>query len=310
MPRLVTLDRVATEALRRCDRVNDNALPIEEMRGYVRASYTELYDLLVGAYGDEYFFTEAKLTTTAGTSTFDTSTSDFYKILSVDVVVGGLALPLKHLNWGEHTRYINALATPWPVVYRWTGSSLTLYPTPQGAYPVRVCYIPQAAALSNALVAHGTNVPTVTVSGTAADPDSRLYVKISTGGARGTAKLDWSLDNGATYQATAVVTAATVTLGSSGFTLTMSTGTYATDHYWDQANVFDGINGWEEYVIVDCAIKGAQKQEADVSALMAQKGSLMARIDAMAQSRTMGPATVIDSRSSSALFPYGGGGWW
>lgn len=61
------------------------------------------------------------------------------------------------------------------------------------------------------------------------------------------------------------------------------------------ADTFDGISGWEEYVIVDAAIKALQKEESDVSVLMGQKQALISRIQAMAENRDAGsPATVAD----------------
>lgn len=67
-----------------------------------------------------------------------------------------------------------------------------------------------------------------------------------------------------------------------------------------------GVNGWLEYVIVDAAIKALQKEESDVSVLMAQKMALKARIEESAQNRDAGiPDTISDTRSSSG--PWGVG---
>jgi hypothetical protein len=40
-------------------------------------------------------------------------------------------------------------------------------------------------------------------------------------------------------------------------------------------DVCDGVSGWTEYIIVDAAIKCLQKQESDVSVLLAQKQALI-----------------------------------
>ncbi len=79
-------------------------------------------------------------------------------------------------------------------------------------------------------------------------------------------------------------------------------------------DVADGVSGWLEYVVVDAAIKAMQKEESDVSVLMAQKGALIKRIEAAAENRDAGnPATVADVQFSSGAWPYnagfGGGGW-
>lgn len=66
-----------------------------------------------------------------------------------------------------------------------------------------------------------------------------------------------------------------------------------------------GISGWLEYVIVDAAIKALQKEESDVSVLMAQKVALKDRIEAAAQNRDAGmPDTISDVRGTN----YWGGG--
>ena len=53
-------------------------------------------------------------------------------------------------------------------------------------------------------------------------------------------------------------------------------------------DTFDGINGWEEYVIIDAAIKMLLKEESDVTVLNGQKMAITKRIEAMAENRDMG----------------------
>lgn len=74
-----------------------------------------------------------------------------------------------------------------------------------------------------------------------------------------------------------------------------------------------GISGWLEYVITDAAIKALQKEESDVSVLMAQKQALIKRIEESAMNQDAGQAdTISDTRSNSwggmgsGNFP---GGW-
>lgn len=56
------------------------------------------------------------------------------------------------------------------------------------------------------------------------------------------------------------------------------------------SDTFDGVNGWEEYVIVDAARKAAIKEESFELAgqLKADKADLKARIEAMAPDRDSG----------------------
>jgi len=58
----------------------------------------------------------------------------------------------------------------------------------------------------------------------------------------------------------------------------------------------DGVNGLEEFVVVSAAIKCAQKEESDVSVLLAQKAALVARIEDTAKARDQAaPATIGDA---------------
>lgn len=74
-------------------------------------------------------------------------------------------------------------------------------------------------------------------------------------------------------------------------------------------DVLDGINGWTEYVIVDAAIKALQKEESDVSVLMAQKQALLDRIQSSAMNRDAGmPDTISNTRGTNSG-GYGGPGF-
>lgn len=62
-------------------------------------------------------------------------------------------------------------------------------------------------------------------------------------------------------------------------------------------DLIDGVNGWEEYVTVDAALKASAKQESDVTVLAAQKQAMVARLEAEAANRDIGePNTVSDSK--------------
>jgi hypothetical protein len=60
----------------------------------------------------------------------------------------------------------------------------------------------------------------------------------------------------------------------------------------------DGVSGWTEYVIIDAAIKALQKEESDVSVLLAQKQMIIDRINSSAMNRDAGsPDTISNTRS-------------
>jgi hypothetical protein len=64
---------------------------------------------------------------------------------------------------------------------------------------------------------------------------------------------------------------------------------------------FDGINGWEEYVVIDAAIKMMNKEESDPSALMSEKSAIMARIQAMAERDIGEPDRITDRRRDGTI---------
>ncbi len=74
------------------------------------------------------------------------------------------------------------------------------------------------------------------------------------------------------------------------------------------SSTMDSISGWNQYIIVDAAIKARNKQESDVSTLVGMKAALVARIEAAAENRDVGaPQTVSDNRRNSGGFD--GFGW-
>ncbi len=59
------------------------------------------------------------------------------------------------------------------------------------------------------------------------------------------------------------------------------------------ADILSDVNQFSEYVITDAAIKCMQKEESDVSVLMAQKAALAQRIMSMAQARDAGSGDSV-----------------
>ena len=60
-------------------------------------------------------------------------------------------------------------------------------------------------------------------------------------------------------------------------------------------DTIDGVNGWEEYIILDAAIKCMVKEESDTTALMTQLALVKERITTMSKDRDQGePRTTTD----------------
>lgn len=63
----------------------------------------------------------------------------------------------------------------------------------------------------------------------------------------------------------------------------------------NDSDSYDDVNQYAEYVVIDAAIKMMQKEESDVSVLMAQKEAMRQRIIAMAAGRDANePASITD----------------
>lgn len=74
------------------------------------------------------------------------------------------------------------------------------------------------------------------------------------------------------------------------------------------SDTMDGVSGWEEYIIIDAAMKALIKEESDISALMAEKQMIIARIESAAENRDAGKAPkVVDNMYNDSWWPTGSG---
>lgn len=66
----------------------------------------------------------------------------------------------------------------------------------------------------------------------------------------------------------------------------------------DDADEVKGFSGWEEYIIIDAAIKCLQKEESDVGVLFGQKQAMLQRIETAAENRTVAePSRISDTQN-------------
>lgn len=64
----------------------------------------------------------------------------------------------------------------------------------------------------------------------------------------------------------------------------------------------DGVNGWEDYIVISAAIKALIKEESDVSVLMAERQRLAQRIEWMAQNRDAGATERVGDVTSAGFY--------
>jgi hypothetical protein len=127
------------------------------LNGFINQSYFELYDILVGAYGENYSVASPYYVTTDGVNQFFALPSDFYKMLGVDVQVSSSVSnnawwTLKEFTFAERNKY----AVPNTQLYfgitnlryRIQGDQLWLNPLPQINQTIRLFYVPRMVTLS------------------------------------------------------------------------------------------------------------------------------------------------------------------
>lgn len=217
-----------TRSRQRADKEGSGFIQDSELIGYINSSLTALYDLLVGAYGNDYYATTFPLTTIFNQQYYDLP-DDFYKLIGIDYLIGPQeALTLKPYQFNERNRY--RIGTFWNAItgvagprYMITKNQLSFLPIPDGGYNLELHYIPSCPKLVS-----------------------------------------------------------------------------LTDE-------FDGINGWEEYVVLDAAMKMLKKEETSVKDLKDEQDEIVSRINQMAENRDAGQSfRVTDTRNIDG-YSYGYG---
>ncbi len=139
----ITLAQLKTQSRQRADQENSNFVEDAELVNYINSSIAELHDILVQAYGSDYFVTTDDFTTTSNDNTYDLP-EDFYKLHAVDARVNGSDyVNITKFNFNER----NASASSDYFKYRIVGSSIMFAPTPSAGTAIRVWYTPLATKL-------------------------------------------------------------------------------------------------------------------------------------------------------------------
>lgn len=308
----ISLGSLRIQAQENADLENNYAVSTEAWNSFITNSYKDLYDKLVGAYGNDYYVaTTYQFTTTSaqsypfpnGSSNFTDTTGStaakFYKLLGVDLQYSaspGGWLTLRRYEMIERNRFaMPNTQTNWVgytnLRYRVSGNNLYLAPIPQTGQLVQLWYIPTPTNLQYRL-------PCTTTLGA-----SVVSILDPTGLAPGMNV------SGNGVLANSII----ASVGTTTFTMTSSaTATYSSTiiSMWSDATLIEGISGWEEYIIVDAAIKAQGKQENDDTPLVRRKMELTARIEAMAEARDAGQAFhVSDVMGANGVWGADDSGW-
>lgn len=150
----MSLGQLRLLAQQRSDMVNSQYITVPEWNTYINQSYFELYDILIQAYGNEYYVAAPYQFTTDGSVGYSLPT-DFYKLLGVDLNVNSANnawVTINKFNFIDRNRYVypqnnvNALGVP-GLRYRLVGNNLQFIPTPSSGQILQLWYIPRMSQL-------------------------------------------------------------------------------------------------------------------------------------------------------------------
>lgn len=147
-----TLAYLKEHILERSDMVGSQFVSDNELGRYINLSATELYDMLLAAYGNDYFVADGyQFCLVPGQEKYQLPT-DFYKLVGVEVLSGDNAYTLERFNFQERNHYRNTLSVSNMGIakhkYRLMGNRLMFVPKPADASTVIVYYAPKMAELS------------------------------------------------------------------------------------------------------------------------------------------------------------------
>ena len=278
MTDLVSLSELRQLTRQRADNENSQFVTDTELTRYLNNSWGELYNLIIENFNEDYFTTSHSFSLTSGTDSYSLP-SDFYKSRGVDLgVTSTESVPLRRYNWAERTRNsVTVRARDYR--YRIQKGSIIFTPLPSTNDSIKIFYIPDPRKLESVTpsgVTRGTTT-TYTVSSHSFVADDVVNVS------------GFLADDYNSQQTVQSVTSTTIVtdLNSSALSDPTLIGTVE--------SVFDFYSGWDEYVIIDSAIKILIKEEADVTALLLQKNQMRERIITESQNRDAGePQTVTD----------------
>ncbi len=150
MARLVTLASLKEQARQRADQVNSGFVSDSELELLINTSLTELYDLLVGAYGEDYFVGDPYAITSTGVSKYDLP-DDFYKLVGVDFKVDSVNWrTMKPFMFAERNRgYLSGNSSGDTYKYRLRGSQIEIRPTPPTGRQFQIHYAPACPVLDD-----------------------------------------------------------------------------------------------------------------------------------------------------------------
>jgi hypothetical protein len=265
-------------------------------------AFRRYYDLVVEAYGEDYFIATTTVTTTSGIATYNLP-SDFYKVRWMDLIIGGTA-----------TQPLKIPIRPFPEELRDSYG----FGNPQyiaGNQQILVTYTPRAPLL----------VEYASLSVLTNDGIDSLVFTAQLGGLSGNAVKVALVSGGSlsvsvtgltvtvtyvTGTTTAAQIVAAVNASAAAFALVEASATQPNDTVsatmlataLSGVTTYDFVNGWERLVIADVSAQIASRLELDPSVFLAEKAELKTDLAMLAQTRDSGHAAELkDEEAEEAV---------
>ncbi len=276
-----TLAQLITRIRERADMVGSSFVSDREITHMLNQSVAELHNLLVTLY-EHYYVSKTTFSLPGGNPT--QLPDDFFKVLGVDFDTAGSSYTLKPFMFSERQAYANPTyantARP-DLFYQVRGNEIKFIPETTVGGTVTLWYIPEpsyfrdfsegtASQSGTDLTGHGTNWTTDFVGAT----------------------ITWSTGETATITDVAGSGEATASAPQ-----TVAAGTFTVSGVETALNSVDReiARGYEEYMILDGAIKCLMKEESDVQMLVALRENVKDSIVNTASRRDPGdPYRIAD----------------
>lgn len=262
-----SLGELRIQAQQRSDLENNPNVSTPEWNNYISKSYAKLYNKLVTAYGNDYFV-QVPYQFAINSTQLYALPPDFFKLLGVDLQYSASPtgwVTLKKFEFIERNKY------------SW------LNPIPISANIAQLWYIPKPTRLQFA-----PSCATTLTNATITTPDaSDLVAGMNVYG------------NG--IQTNTVINSINLITNPNQIVLSLPaqvTQVQAPIFFWNDSTTIDGIAGWEEFIIIDAAIKALIKQEQPIAELVAERQQMVADIEAEAEGRDAGQAHHVSDALS------------
>jgi hypothetical protein len=311
----VSLGALRLAAQEASDLENNPGISTEAWNQFISQSHKFLYDQLVGAYGNDYHIAKAYQFTLSnsqlyvlpdGSPNYRTVDGNiapkFYKETGLDLQYSSSPngwVTVKRFEWIERNKFALPNTTVnWNAQtsckYTLQGNNLYIVPVPQAGQVMQLWYVPAPTNLQYRLPAW--SVTASNVLGSLTDTTGlTVGMQITANFTQGI------LPQGTTITA---VGSTTVTMSNNA----LSSQSPFIFSAWNDAALVDGISGWDQFIIVDCARKAMSKKEFDASDMKQERDAILQNLQAMAEARDAGQAFHVSDVLGASNWGWEGGG--